>query len=46
MTSIMITLKNKHGNNSRVVFTDTDSLMYEMKTEDVYKNFSKDKKCV
>ena len=46
MTSIMITLKNKHGNNSRLVFTDTDSLMYEMKTEDVYKNFSKDKKCV
>ena len=24
-------------------FTDTDSLMYENKTEDVYKNFSKDK---
>ena len=46
MTSIMITLKNKHGSNSRLVFTDTDSLMYEMKTEDVYKNFSKDKKCI
>ena len=29
-------IKNKYGNNSRLLFTDTDSLMYEMKTEDVY----------
>ena len=28
--------KNKYSNNSRVLFTDTDSLMYETKTEDVY----------
>ena len=26
-----------------MLFTDTDSLMYEMKTEDVYKDFRKDK---
>ena len=36
-------IKNKYGNNSRLLFTDTDSLMYEIKTEDVYKNFSDDK---
>ena len=29
--------------NSRLLFTDTDSLMYETKTEDVYDDFSKDK---
>ena len=37
-------IKNKHGNNSRLLLTDTDSLMYEIKTEDVYKDFSNDKK--
>ena len=36
-------IKNKYGNNSRLLLTDTDSLMYEIKTEDVYKNFSNDK---
>ena len=35
-------IKNKCGNNSRLLFTDTDSLMYEIKTEDVYEDFSKD----
>ena len=34
---------NKYGNNSRLLFTDTDSLMYEIKVEDVYEDFSKDK---
>ena len=28
-------IKNKYGNNSRLLFTDTDRLMYEIKTEDV-----------
>ena len=35
-------IKNKYGNNSRLLFTDTDSLMYEIKTEDIYKDFSND----
>ena len=34
---------NKYGNNSRLLFTDTDRLIYEIKTEDVYEYFSKDK---
>ena len=33
-------IKNKYRNSSRLLFTDTDSLMYEIKTEDVYKDFS------
>ena len=28
--------KNRYGNNSRLLLTDTDSLMYEIKTEDVH----------
>ena len=28
-------IKNKCGNNSRLPFTDTNSIMYEIKTEDV-----------
>ena len=29
-------IKNKYGNNSRLLFTGTDSLVYEIKIEDVY----------
>ena len=36
-------INNKYGNNSRLLFTDTDSLMYEIKTKDVYEDFSNDK---
>ena len=36
-------IKNKYGNNSRLLFTDADSLMYEIQTEDVYEDFSKGK---
>ena len=36
-------IKNKYGNNSKTLFTDTDSLMYETKTEDLYEDFSNDK---
>ena len=36
-------IKNKYGNNSRLLFTDTDSLMYEVKTKDAYEYFSNDK---
>ena len=35
-------IKNKYGNKSRLLFTDTDSLMYKIKTEDFYEDFSKD----
>ena len=37
-------LKNKYGNKLRLLFTNTDSLMYEIKAKDVYEGFSKDKK--
>ena len=37
-------IKNKYDNSSRLLFTDTDSLMYEIKTEDVYEDFSNNKK--
>ena len=36
-------IKNKYGSNSRLLFTDTDSLMYVIKTEDIFQDFSKDK---
>ena len=35
-------IKKKYGNKSKPIFTDTDSLMYEIKTEDVYEDFSTD----
>ena len=36
-------IKNKYGNNSKLLFADTDSLMYGIKNEDVYEDFSNDK---
>ena len=36
-------IDNKYGNNSRLLFTDIDSLMYGIKTEDVCEDFNKDK---
>ena len=36
-------IKNKYGSNSRLLFPDADSLMYEIKTEDVNEDFSNDK---
>ena len=36
-------IKNKDSNNSGLLFIDTDSLMYEIKTKDVCKDFSNDK---
>ena len=35
--------KNKYDNKSKLLFTDTDSSMYEIKTEHVYEGFSSDK---
>ena len=39
-------IKNKYDNKSKLflkIFTDTDTLMYEIKTEDVYEDFNSDK---
>ena len=33
-------IKNKYDYDSRLLFTNTDSLMYEIKTEAVYEDFS------
>ena len=33
-------IKDKYVNNSKLLFTDTDTFMYEIKTEDVYEDFS------
>jgi hypothetical protein len=33
------TIKKEYGNRSKLLFTDTDSLMYELKTKDVYEDF-------
>ena len=33
-------IKNKYSNNSKLLFTDIDSLIYENKTENVYEDFS------
>ena len=38
-------IKNKYDNKSKLLFTDTDSLMYGIKTEDVYEDFRTIKKC-
>ncbi|CAB4024544.1 Hypothetical predicted protein [Paramuricea clavata] len=35
------TITKEHGNSSRLLFTDTDSLMYELKTDDVYEDFKR-----
>ena len=36
-------IKNKYNNKWKLLFTDTDSLMYEIKTEDAYEDFSSNK---
>ena len=37
-------IKNKYGNKLGLLFTHSDSQMYETKTQDVHEDFSKDKK--
>ena len=35
-------IRNKYGNKAELLFTDTDSLMYEIQTEDFYKDITDD----
>ena len=37
-------IKNKYHKRSKPLFTDIDSLMYEISTKDDYEDFSSDKK--
>ena len=36
-------INNKYDSKSKLLFTDTGSLIYDIKTEDVYKDFSSNK---
>ena len=36
-------IKHKYGNNSRLLLTETKSVMYEIKTADISKDFSNNK---
>ena len=36
-------IKEKYGNKAKLLFTDTDSLTYEIEAEDVYRDFLNDK---
>ena len=38
-------IKWEINNNSRLLFTDADSFIYDIKIEDGYEDFSKDKSC-
>ena len=39
-------IKNEYDNKSKLLFTDTDSLMYEIKTVDVHEDLSSNKEVV
>ena len=43
LQTLTVYIKNKYDNKSKLFFTNTDSLMYEIKTEDVYEDFSNNK---
>ena len=36
-------IKQKYNNKAKLLFTDTDSLCYEIETKDAYKDFLNDK---
>ena len=44
LKKIQVKKKKKYGHKSRLLFTDTDNLIYENKTYNVYKDFTKVKK--
>ena len=35
-------IKNKYDINPRLLFNDTEIMIYEIKTEDIYENYNKD----
>ena len=37
-------IKSKYGNKAELLFTDTDSLMYGIETDDFYQDVAKDAK--
>ena len=39
-------IKNNYDNKLKLLFTETDSLMYEIKTEGVYEDFSSNRRCL
>ena len=43
MIFIITILKRKYGDKAKLLFTDTDSLTYEIEAEDVYQDFWNDK---
>ena len=36
-------IKNKYGDKAQMLLTDTDSLLYKIKAENIYEDFYKDK---
>ena len=42
MIFIIIILRKKYGEKAKLLFTDTDSLMYEIETEDFFKDIFPD----
>ena len=39
-------IKNKYCNKSRLLFTDIDTLLYDIETENVYDDFCKNEICL
>jgi hypothetical protein len=39
-------IKTKYGSNAKLLFTDTDSLCYEIKTKDIYEDMFQNKECL
>ena len=42
MTFITIILRHKYGDKAKLLFTDTNSLAYDIKTKDFYKDINPD----